>query len=124
MLILQLRVGLMHHNKGVGTIGENHACAYLEKAGFKIIRRNYRYKRAEIDVIASSEGLLLFVEVKYRSTHQFGYPEDFVSSNQVKKILEAAEAFIEEFDWNKAIRFDIIAIDSKMRIEHFEDAFH
>lgn len=114
----------MSDNKSKGVLGENLAESYFLKKGFKTLEKNYRYKRSEIDLIVHHELLVVFVEVKYRSSSTFGEPESFVSPNQQVKIIEAADEFIHQLQWQGNIRFDIIAINSKKEIEHFEDAFH
>tara|TARA_R110000796_G_scaffold9557_1_gene32457 strand:- start:19184 stop:19528 length:345 start_codon:yes stop_codon:yes gene_type:complete len=110
-----------------GKKGEDLAVEFLERAGYLILDRNFRYKRSEIDIICSREGLLIFVEVKSRSSKAFGQPETFVSKSQVQSILQAAEAYMIEDNWQGDIRFDIIAIYKKgefEEIEHFQDAFY
>ena len=116
----------MSKSKQSGQLGEQLATEYLQQNGWEILARNYRYKRAEIDIIASNGKTLLFVEVKTRSNMSFGHPEDFVDSRQSELIISAADHFIREIDWNDGIRFDIISIDSTEsgKIMHFEDAFH
>lgn len=114
-----------HNDKGKE--GEILAAALLEQKGFRIVRRNYRYLRYEIDLIASKEKLMVFTEVKTRSGEQFGYPEEFVSQDQIKCIRRAAENFIYTSNWQHYVRFDIIAVQFKGDqpvIKHFEDAFY
>ncbi len=112
----------------MGKAAEELAAQHLQNQGFVIIARNYRYKRAEIDIIAQKGGLLLFVEVKARSSNYFGYPEEFVSPQQQDLLREAAEHYILEQDWNYPIRFDVIAVLKKYKqeveVSHFEDAFY
>ena len=90
-----------------------------------MLEKNYRYKRAEIDliVLTPSEKMLVFVEVKNRSRRDFGEAESFVSEAQQHRIKEAAEDYIFGINWKKDIRFDIVSIDSSNKIEVFEDAF-
>ncbi|MGW8122759.1 YraN family protein [Roseivirga echinicomitans] len=110
-----------------GKKGEDLAVAFLERTGYRVLHRNFRHKKSEIDIICSKDGLLIFVEVKSRSSKAFGQPETFVSKSQEQSILKAAEAFILVEDWHGDIRFDIIAIykNGKMEeMEHFEDAFY
>ena len=99
----------------------------LRQKGYKILERNYRHGNSEIDLIAKGEGLLIFIEVKTRSSNTFGFPEEFVSENQQKAIIRAANHYVEEIDWKGDIRFDIMAIIVKqtvMQIEHLKDAFY
>ena len=111
----------------LGKEAENLAAAYLQKKGFSITVRNYRYQKAEIDIIAQKGTCLFFVEVKARTSHRFGYPEEFVLPSKQALIREAAENYIIAHNWNQAIRFDIIAVlqhNKKIQITHFEDAFY
>jgi putative endonuclease len=126
MALKQVASKLKIGHQQLGKQAEKQAANYLQKKGFKVIVHNYRYKKAEIDLIAQKGDCLLFVEVKARTSHKFGYPETFVSANQQDLIREAAENYVLENGWNKAIRFDVIAISQKGdigEISHFEDAF-
>lgn len=110
----------------LGQAGEDLAATHLKKQHFTILSRNYRYRRAEIDIIAQKHELLVFVEVKARSSDQFGDPETFVTRKQQALVRTAAEHYIITHDWRHAIRFDIIAIlktNDYMQLTHFEDAF-
>ena len=110
----------------LGKLAEAWAAQHLQRLGFTIVDRNYRYQRAEIDIIAQKQGLLVFTEVKARSNDRFGHPEDFVTSNQQALIHAAAEEYIMTHDWDTAIRFDIIAVfkrHGRVQLTHFEDAF-
>lgn len=107
-----------------GIIGENHAVKYLESQGWKIKERNYRSGRNEIDIIAVEGDLLVFIEVKWRKNNSFGFPEEFVSSAQIERIGKAAEDYIFEINWQKDIRFDVIALmgeKSNIELEHLKD---
>ena len=111
----------------LGQAAEALSANYLAKHHFKIIARNYRYQRAEIDIIAQKNRLLVFVEVKARSNDRFGEPETFVSTQQQNLIRTAAEHYIITQDWGHAIRFDIIAVrqeNHQLQLAHFEDAFY
>jgi putative endonuclease len=111
----------------LGQAAEDFAVRYLKKGGFAIIARNYRYQRAEIDIIAQKNELLVFVEVKARSNNQFGDPETFVTPRQQALVRAAAEHYIMTEDWNHDIRFDIVSVlqhnDNQPQLTHFEDAF-
>lgn len=111
----------------LGQKAEHLAASYLQDKGCCIVARNYRYKKAEIDLVAQKNTCLLFVEVKSRTSKRFGYPEAFVLPSKQALIREAAENYILVHDWRAAIRFDIIAIlqtDGKTHITHLEDAFY
>lgn len=109
-----------------GNKGEKIAADFLEQKGFNIRQKNYRYKRAEIDLIAQKENLLIFVEVKTRAATNFGLPEDFVDSKKRELIIDAADQYIYEYNWQGEIRFDIISVlvQPQPEITHFEDAFY
>ncbi|UXP33165.1 YraN family protein [Reichenbachiella agarivorans] len=112
------------NNQQTGVDAENLAANYYVQRGFKILERNYRYRKAEIDIIARSKDLIVFIEVKFRKGNRYGYPEEFVSKNQRSLILSGADHYLTKIDWQKNIRFDIISIDAQMKITPFEDAFH
>jgi len=110
-----------------GKTGESIAARYLLEQGYVILHRDYRYKRAEIDLIAEKDDLLVFIEVKTRSSDKFGYPEEAVNRRKERMLLNAAEVYIHQQKWRKDVRFDIIAITLALPtplIHHIEDAFH
>ncbi len=110
----------------IGYFMEATAIKYLEEKEFQVIQTNYRFKRSEIDIIALYKNLIVFFEVKYRKSSCFGHPENFLSDDQIERIHYAAEQFMLENNYNHKIRFDIVAItmqNSKISIQHFEDAF-
>src|SRR5687768_14780046 len=93
-----------------GNLGEDIAAEFLKKKGFEIVTRNYRFKKAEIDIIVKKENWLLFIEVKTRSSNAFGEPEEFVDEFKAHRIFEAAEEYIFSTDWKGHIRFDVISV--------------
>ena len=109
-----------------GSLGERLAAEFLKKKGYEIVAHNYRHKHSELDLIVKTETLLVFVEVKTRSSSAFGEPETFVDSKKTAKIFEGAEQYIIEHSWEGNIRFDIVAVKtgSNPEIVHFEDALH
>jgi putative endonuclease len=100
---------------------------YLKK-GFLTLERNYRYGRAEIDLIVRNNNLLVFIEVKARTNKDFGLPENFISKAQQTRILKVAEQYIYLHNWVSNIRFDVIAISVNSHgqyfLEQFEDSFY
>ncbi|MDO9136562.1 MAG: YraN family protein [Lutibacter sp.] len=113
------------HNE-LGELGENLAVEELEKNGYEIVERNWRYKKAEIDIIARKNEVLAIVEVKTRSSDYFGDPQDFVNTKKIKMLVEAVNEYVNSKDLEVEVRFDIIAIiinENKLTIEHLEDAF-
>jgi putative endonuclease len=110
-----------------GRQGEQLAASFLESKGFRVAATNYRFLKAEIDLIVATEKLLVFVEVKTRSGTAYGMPEAAVSARKAKLIVSAAEQYIQEIDWTYEIRFDIVSvllIGNHTEIEHLEDAFY
>ena len=115
----------------LGRAGEDAAAEYFQAHGYLVRARGYRYGRAEVDLVVQQgtgpAGLLVFVEVKTRSSGQFGPPETFVSSRKKELFRLAATQLQEELDWRGDIRFDIVALtllNQGFRLEHFEDAFY
>jgi putative endonuclease len=111
----------------LGKRGEDLAVDFLQLKGYKILERNWRYRHAEIDIIAMLDEKLIFIEVKTRSTDVFGSPEGFVNSKKQDLVAKAAGAYILKINHDWLIRYDVIAIllypDETYSIEHFEDAF-
>ena len=118
---------MAEHNE-IGKKGEAIAKQYLEEKGYTILELNWRFKKAEIDIIAKDveEDVLVFVEVKTRSSNAFGSPEEFVTDQKEKLMGDAAYVYagIIQHDWE--IRFDIIAVlleNDTPQISHLPDAF-
>ena len=117
---------MAEHNK-LGEIGEELAAEHLVKNGYDILERNYTYQKAEVDIIAQKGDTLVVVEVKTRSTADFGNPQDFLKPKQIKRLVMAVDAYINENDLDVEVRFDIIAIvieGKTVDLEHLEDAFY
>lgn len=118
----------MLNKREIGTIGESLAENHLVSAGHLILERNWRYSRAEIDLISRHSEILVFTEVKTRTYEFYGSPEDSVTKGKEALIMDAAQRYMEKIDHDWEVRFDIISIivdkSGKMkRLEHFEDAF-
>ena len=99
-------------NKIIGNKGEDIACKYLEKSGYKIIERNYHYsKNSEIDIIALDKDCVVFLEVKTRSNMNYGHPFEAINKQKLQKIRSAAIKFMSENELDsKSCRIDGIAI--------------
>jgi len=116
---------MAQHNE-LGKKGEQLAVDFLLNKGYKILERNYRYQKAEIDIIARLNDILCAVEVKTRSTPDFGNPQDFVKPKQIQQLVKAIDFYVIENDLDVEVRFDIVAIiKNKLgtKIEFFENAF-
>lgn len=114
------------HNE-LGKEGEQAAVDFLIQGGYEILAVNWRFKKAEVDIIATRDSLLVFLEVKTRSSLYFGSPEDFVTPKKIKLLLQAANAYCEENTCTNEIRFDIVSIykeKGKFKIEHIQSAFY
>lgn len=113
------------HND-LGKWGEEQAEKFLLKAGYRILERNWRFSKAEVDLIAAKEDIVVFVEVKTRSDSFFGRPEVFVSPQKETFLAKAASIYLEKIGHSGELRFDIISIiksGDKPRIEHLKDVF-
>ncbi|REH56072.1 putative endonuclease [Tenacibaculum gallaicum] len=116
---------MAQHNE-LGKKGEQLAINYLVKKGYIIVEKNYRFQKAEVDIIAQNGETLAVVEVKTRSTAYFGNPQDFVNPKKIKLLVTAIDNYVTEKDLDVEIRFDIIAVikqQNEFVIEHIEDAF-
>ena len=106
---------------------EQLAADFLEKKGYKILVKNYRYQKAEIDIIASFENLIIIVEVKARGSDIFMEPQEAVTKKKIKSLVMAADFFMKDRNLDQEVRFDIIAVlpdeRKKLQITHLEDAF-
>jgi putative endonuclease len=114
-------------NKEIGQRGEDYAVKYLQSIDYTILEQNWRFSRAEIDIIALDGEVLVFIEVKTRAYTYFGQPEEFVSTYKEKLISDAATQYMTKITHEWEIRFDIISIilneDGSMNLEHFKDAW-
>ena len=110
-----------------GAAGEDLAVQYLRKHGFKILDRNYRAHRGEIDIVAKEKKDYVFVEVKARRSGFFGSPEEAVTPEKEIHIRSAAEEYCAKHSLeDRPCRFDVIAIEGegeKMQIRHLRDVF-
>ncbi|WP_027879576.1 MULTISPECIES: YraN family protein [Mesoflavibacter] len=116
---------MANHNQ-LGKKGEQLAVDFLIENGYDIVERNYRFNKAEVDIIAQKEDVLAIIEVKTRSTTDFGNPQDFVKPKQIKNLVKAVDEYVTVNNLEVDVRFDIIAIvkeEKQFNIEHLEDAF-
>lgn len=109
-----------------GKIGEDMAAAYLEKNGYVIKHRNWRWNRKELDIVAQKDDMLIIVEVKSRKNELFGLPEEAVDGRKIRHIISSTDAYIKKFCIDSPVRFDIISIVGDKEehvIQHIENAF-
>ncbi len=112
----------------LGKLGEERAVAFLETKDFYVLDRNYRFMRAEVDIVAASNREIVFVEVKTRRTKSYGEPEDSIDDNKKRQLFKVAEAWLHERKMEGSpVRFDVISVmnpdSSKEQIYHLEGAF-
>jgi putative endonuclease len=114
------------HNE-LGKKGEQLAVDFLLKNNYDIVERNYRFDKAEVDIIAKKDNILAIIEVKTRSTADFGDPQDFVKPKQIQRLVKAVDEYITVKKLDVEVRFDIIAIvkeGKSYNITHLENAFY
>lgn len=117
---------MAEHNE-LGKQGEELAVEFLSKNGYEILETNWVFQKAEIDIIAQKGTILAVVEVKTRSSLDFGLPQEFVKPKKIQLLVKAVNEYVIENDLDLEIRFDIIAIyrdGREFKIEHIEDAFY
>ncbi len=100
----------METHLDTGRTGEEKAANWLQKKGYDILHRNWRYSYYEIDIIARYKGRLHFVEVKCRNAGSIGLPEDSVSKKKFRRLQKAADAYLHLHPQNPWIQYDILAI--------------
>ncbi len=117
----------MAKNHDVGRKSEDFAAKYLTVNGYEILNRNWRFSKAEIDLVARHDEVLIFIEVKSRSSLHFGRPEHSITKRKEHLIIDAANEYMRQKNHTWEIRFDIISIYWKTsnhpRLTHFKDAF-
>ena len=117
---------MAEHNE-LGKQGEELAVDFLQINGYEILETNWTFQKAEIDIIAKKENTLAIVEVKTRSSLDFGLPQDFVKPKKIQLLVKAVNEYVLSNDLDVEVRFDIIAIHKEgqeFKIEHLEDAFY
>ena len=97
------------HNE-LGRIGEAMAKTFLEEQAFEILHRNWKHSFYEIDLIASKNGILHFIEVKTRRSQRFGLPEESVDQKKLEKMMNAADEFLYQFPGWERIQYDVLSI--------------
>jgi putative endonuclease len=117
----------MVNRKDLGPRGEDMAAAFLRGLGMEIVMTGYRYDRAEVDIIARDDDVLVFCEVKARRDDTYGAPEYAMTARKRAQIRKAAEGYLfENGIHQQQCRFDVVAIlfhDDREEIRHYKDAF-
>jgi putative endonuclease len=116
---------MAQHNE-VGLEGELAARNYLIKKGYIIVAFNWHYGKKEIDIVANHNQIMVFVEVKTRSTLAFEHPKEAVTPKKMRNVVEAADAFLIQRHIDLPSRFDIVTVlmnPAPTILEHIEGAF-
>lgn len=117
----------MVSQREIGELGEKIAQQHLRKLGYQILATNWYFGHLELDIVARDGEELVVVEVKSRSGIRYEHPSEAVTNGKIKRIVEAADGFIQENDWEKETRFDVITViffGQQYELEHFKDAFY
>ena len=117
---------MAEHNE-LGKLGEEIAVDFLEKNGYEILETNWTFQKAEVDIIAQKGDILAVIEVKTRSSLDYGLPQDFVKPKKIQLLVKAINEYITQNEIDVEVRFDIIAIhkeNNDFTLEHIQDAFH
>lgn len=116
---------MAQHNE-LGKKGEEIAIDFLVKKGYQILDKNWRYLKAEVDIIAENKNTLVAIEVKTRTSDYFGDPQEFINKKKIKLLVLAMNEYVLSKNLDYEVRFDVIAIiknKNSFQIEHIEDAF-
>ena len=113
--------------QSLGAAGESAAAAALRKAGYQILESNVRTPFGEVDLLARQGGVLCFVEVKTRSSSEFGHPAEAVTPAKQSHLRRAAALILQRMKWDGDCRFDVVAVmkaaDGSLAVEILPDAF-
>ena len=115
-------------NQEIGILGENAAAELLQQKGYAILERNYHVNHLEIDIIAMKDGILVFVEVKTRSTDFLVSPQEAVNNRKQQLIINAANGYIRKHKRTEEARLDVITVLHKngkvTSVSHIENAYY
>lgn len=110
-----------------GQVAEQKAVNYLKEMNYIVLEQNYRYRKAEIDIIAQKDNFIVCIEVKARSSSYFGMPESFVSRKKIDLLVMAMDAYVQKNNLNLEVRFEIITYlveNETWTRDHINDAFY
>ena len=118
----------MADHNDFGKLAEELAESFLVEKNYKILVKNYRYLKAEVDIIAQFENQIVIVEVKARATDAFMLPQEAINKKKIRLIVSAANEFLETNNIELETRFDVIYVlpseKGKLEITHIENAFY
>jgi putative endonuclease len=98
------------NTQATGMIGETQAIHYLKELGYRLLHRNWRYGRYEVDLISSRDGIIHFFEVKTRRTLRFGWPEEHVKKRKIRRMMSVAEAYLQNAGEAQPVQLNIMSI--------------
>lgn len=110
------------YNMAKGARGEKLAVKYLKRQGYKILKRNWRNPFGEVDIIASLGDTVAFIEVKLRTSDDFGTPSQAVNSARMRRYINAARCYFSGREMDCTVRFDIIEVEGG-KVNHIISAF-
>lgn len=113
----------MPTTKTLGDNAEALACQYLQAKGLHLLKRNYRLRTGEIDLVFRDRGHVVFVEVRYRKNQQFGGALASIDHRKQQKIIHTAHHYIRQYGVTLPVRFDVVAIHGKNDIQWLQHAF-
>lgn len=117
----------MVSTREIGELAEGMAQQHLAKLGYKILDCNWYYGHLELDIVAQDGEQLVIVEVKARTGIRYEHPSEAITNAKIKRVVEAADAYIIEKDIEMETRFDVITViffKQGHELEHFKDAFY
>lgn len=111
----------------LGIKGEDAAAAFLERHGFKILARNWRHRRLELDIVCEIDGIIVFVEIKTRRGNNYGGGAAAITADKKRNLVVAANAWLARNGaHNRPCRFDVLCLTGapdNFRVEHYQNAF-
>lgn len=117
----------MAEHNDIGARGEEIAADHLIQNGFKILERNWRHRKTEIDIIAMQGDVLVFIEVKTRTDDYFGEPATFAQDKQLKRVASSASVYMHQIGHDWEVRFDVIGVlmkgPQRAEIIHYKDVY-
>lgn len=117
---------MSENNRQAGTRGEDQALSFLERKGYRLCRRNYRFGRGEIDLVMEDpRGVLVFVEVKANRVRGAGHPLERVDGRKIRQVQRLAQRYCwEHRSLDRDMRFDVVGVDLERHdVLHVENAF-
>jgi putative endonuclease len=98
------------NKQAIGKMGETLAVNYLRLIGYRLLQRNWRHGRLEIDLIASNGDTLHFIEVKTRRSLRYGWPEEHIKPGKITRMMIAVDAYLQTVSKPSLVQLDILSI--------------